>query len=339
LWVPRAATRTAPTVQRRFFLYRVAKLCYTAAMTHVRRSRFYYLAWALCFLWAARWSVAQQDAPSVTDERFFEAYRRGQPITQWPLKKMLHEIPELKGLKPAIDQSQLPIILDRVSANLQRFVANFANTTALETIDETAMAATTRRTARIEQFRYLILARPESGAFTLTEYRTDLKGREESGEGLTPEFIKTTGFVSMALFFGPLEQPWSDFHHLGEHAVDGSPTEVIAFAEHIWPVAVTGHWLVGGGSVPLLVQGVAWIRSSDYQIIKMRTDLLAPIPPLTRMTTKVSYAMNQLEGGPPDFWLPKQVEVIVDIGRFEFTNRHKYADYRLFRVESIIKPD
>jgi hypothetical protein len=308
-------------------------------MAHVRRSRFFYLAWALCFLWAARWSVAQQDASSVTDERFFEAYRRGQPITQWPLKKMLHEIPELKGLKPATDQSQLPRILDHVSTNLQKFVANFANTTALETIDETAMAPTTRRAARIEQFRYLILARPESGAFTLAEYRTDLKGREESGEGLTPGFIKTTGFVSMALFLGPLEQPWSDFHHLGEQAVDGSPTEVVTFAEHVWPVAVTGRWLVGGTSVPLLVQGVAWIRSSDYQIIKMRTDLLAPIPPLTRMTTKVSYAMNQLEGGPPDFWLPKQVEVSVDIGRLVFTNRHKYSDYRLFRVESIIKPE
>ena len=308
-------------------------------MARVRRSRFFYLAWALCFLWAARWSVAQQDAPSVTDQRFFEAYRRGQPITQWPLKKTLHEIPELKGLKPAIDQSQLPRILDHVSTNLQRFVSNFANITALETIDESAIGATARRTGRIEQFRYLILARPESGAFTLTEYRTDLKGREESGEGLTPGFIKTTGFVSMALFLGPLEQPWSDFHHVGEQAIDGSLTEVVSFAEHVWPVAVTGRWLVGGGSVPLLVQGVAWVRSSDYQTIRMRTDLLAPIPPLTRMTTKVSYAMNQLEGGPPDFWLPKQVEVTVDIGRFVFTNRHKYSDYRLFRVESIIKPE
>ncbi len=275
----------------------------------------------------------------MTDDRFFEAYGRGQPITQWPLKKTLHEIPELKGLKPAIDQAQLSRILDRVSVNLQKFVANFANITALETIDETAMAATTRRRAQIEQFRYLILARPEAGAFTLTEYRTDLKGREESGQGLTPGFIKTTGFVSMALFLGPLEQPWSDFRHLGEQAVDGSLTEVVAFAEHVLPVAVTGRWLVGGRSVPLLVQGAAWIRSSDYQIIKMRTDLLAPIPPLTRMTTKVSYAMNQLEGGPPDFWLPRQVAVTVDIGRFVFTNSHKYSDYRLFRVESVIKPE
>jgi hypothetical protein len=308
-------------------------------MAHLRCGSSFYLACAFCFLWAAPPLVAQGDAPAGIAERFFEAYRRREPITQWPLKKTLHEIPELKGLEPAADQSQLPRILDRVSANLGRFVSNFANTTALETIDETAMGPTARRTARIEQFRYLILARPESGAFTLTEYRTNLRGQEESGERLTPEFIKTTGFVSMALFLGPLELPWSEFHHLGEQMIDGSPTEVVAFAEHVWPVAVTGQWLVGGSSVPLLVQGVAWIRSIDYQIISMRTDLLAPIPPLTRMTTKVSYAVNQLAGGPADFWLPKQVEVTVNIGRSEYINRHKYSDYRLFRVESVIKPE
>jgi len=308
-------------------------------MVSVRRGEFACLACALWFLWAVPPLAAQRDVPSGPDVLYFEAYRRGEPITQWPLKKMLHQIPELKGLKPATDQSQLPRVLDQVSASLGRFVANFTNITALETIEETALGATARRKERIEQFRYLILARPESGAFTLTEYRTDLKGREESGERLAPEFVKTTGFVSMALFFGPLEQPWSDFHHVGEQAIDGSPTEVVAFAEHVWPVAVTGHWLVGGRSVPLLVQGVAWIRSSDYQIIRMRTDLLAPIPPLTRMTTKVSYAMSQIKGGPPDFWLPKQVEVTAIIGRAEFRNRHKYSDYRLFRVESVIKPE
>jgi hypothetical protein len=307
-------------------------------MTLVCRSRSFYLGWACCFLWAASWLAAQQGAAAGTDERFFEAYRRGEPITQWPLKKTLHEIPELKGLEPATDQSQLPRMLDHVRENLGRFVSNFTNITALETIDETAMSATTRRTARIEQFRYLILARPEAGAFTLTESRTDLKGREETGDGLTPQFIKTTGFVSMALFLGPLEQPWSEFRHVGEQPLDGSPTQVVAFAEHVWPAAVTGHWLVGGSSVPLLVQGVAWIRSVDYQIIRMRTDLLAPLPPLTRMTTTVSYAMNQLAGGPPDFWLPKQVDVTVNIGRAEYRNCHKYSDYRLFRVESIIKP-
>jgi hypothetical protein len=70
------------------------------------------------------------------DELFFEAYRRSDPITKWPLNKMLHQIPELKGLKPATDQSQLPEVLRGVSENLQKFVTDFVNITALETIEE-----------------------------------------------------------------------------------------------------------------------------------------------------------------------------------------------------------
>ena len=89
---------------------------------------------------------------------------------------------------------------------------------------------TTDRTT--QKFRYLMLARREGNAFTLIEYRTDLRGREEHPQIQTRDFIKTTGFAAMQLFFGPLEQPWSDFRYLGRQKIGGSPTEAVAFAEH-----------------------------------------------------------------------------------------------------------
>ena len=68
------------------------------------------------------------------DEMVFESYRHAEPLTDWPSKKLLHEIPELKGLEPAADQSLLPGILTRVGENVKALLANFMNTTALETI-------------------------------------------------------------------------------------------------------------------------------------------------------------------------------------------------------------
>jgi hypothetical protein len=309
-------------------------------MVSARRSKFAYLACALGALSAAPPLVAQRDVPSGADVLFFEAYRRSDPITNWPLKKTLHHIPELKGLTPATDQSQLPEILRRVGENLQNFVENFINTAALETIEETEKGGFGRTPQRIvEKFRYLMLARPEGSAFSLVEYRTDLQGREEPPKKLNKNFIKTTGFVSMPLFFGPLEQPLSDFRHLGQQTIDGRRTEAVAFAEHVWPAAVMGRLVIGDASVPLLLQGVAWIHASDYQILRMRTDLLAPLPPLTRVTTIALYANNQFEGSPAAFWLPQEVKVTVDLGTLAFANRHTYSDYRLFRAESVIKPD
>jgi hypothetical protein len=298
-------------------------------------------------LWAATSPLAAQlVAPA--DEPFFEAYRQSDPITKWPLKKVPDQIPELKGLKPATDQSQLPEILRRVSTNLQKFVVNFVDTTAMETVveeedspgkaaTEWAMAPMTKQITH--KFRYLMLARREGDAFTLLEDRTDPHGRDEHSRKPARELVKTTGFAAMPLFFGPLQQPWSDFRLLGQQKISGNRTEAVAFAEHIEPVAVMGHFLIGGTSVPLLVQGVAWIRSSDYQILQMRTDLLAPIPPLIRMTTVVHFAETQFQDSPTALWLPRDVQVKVGVGRLVFSNRHRYSDYQLFRVKSVIKTD
>jgi VWFA-related protein len=303
-------------------------------------------------------SAAQLVAPPNPDAQFLDAYRRSDPITKWPLKKTRHEIPELKGLEPATDQSQLPEILRRVSKNLQKFVVDFVDTTVLETIEETEKHPRDRAgtvtswtdwewrseltTERIVQkYRYLMLARWEGRTFTLTEYRTDLQGREENPQKLITGFIKTTGFAAMPLFFGPLQQPWSDFRLLGQQKIDGDRTEAVAFAEHIEPVAVMGRFTLGEASIPILLQGVAWIRSSDYQIVKMRTDLLAPLPDaaLKQVTTVVLFARNQFPDSPTGFWLPQKVDVKVGLGPYLFSNRHKYSDYRMFRVKSVIRTD
>ena len=296
------------------------------------------LACALCFVWVAPPLAAQLDIPSGPDVLFFAGYRRAEPITQWPLKKTLHHIPELKGLKPATDQRQLPQVLLRVGENLEKFVENFVNTTSVETIEETTKGGKPRKAERVEKFRYMMLARPQANNFALIEYRTDLQGREIPPGKLDTNFMKTAGFAAIPLFFAPRQQVWSDFRYLGEQTVDGGSTQVVAFAEHVWPAAVAGRWNHGEESIPLLLQGVAWIRSSDCQVLQMHTDLLAPVPPLMRLTTHVRYTNSHFEGGPMAFWLPQEVQVTANMDHYVFTNRHTYSGYQLFRVESVIKP-
>jgi hypothetical protein len=311
-------------------------------MLSLRWNRFAYLGCALWFLWAAPPVAPQGTAPAGPDAPFFKAYRHSDAITKWPLNKTLHEIPQLSGLEPATDQSRLPEILRRVAENLQNFITNFVNTTSLETIEETRKEKHGGSEEQIvQQFRYLMLARREGSAFTLVEYRTDLQGREEHPQERSKKFIKTTGFAAMPLFFGPLQQPWSDFRYLGRQKIGGNPTEAVAFAEHVDPVAVMGRFLIGEASIPILLQGVAWIRTSDYQILKMRTDLLGPLPSaaLKQVTTVVLFASTQFRDSPTAFWLPKEVMVEVEVGDYVFSNRHMYSDYRRFMVESVIKPD
>lgn len=134
-----------------------------------------------------------------SDEASFEAYRIAEPITEWPLEKVRHRIPELKGLKPATatDQSQLAEILRGVSANIQKFVVDFTDTTALETIEEARQApgeyvpllgrSPVAKTIT-QKFRYLMLAQREGGGFSLVEYRTDPgTGKKSPGTDWLPQ--------------------------------------------------------------------------------------------------------------------------------------------------------
>ena len=60
--------------------------------------------------------------------------------------------------------------------------------------------------------------------------------------------------------------------------------------------------------------------------------------PLMRMTAVAHYAEYRLQDSPRALWVPKEVDVRVELGyKYVFSNRHRYSDYRLFRVKSVIK--
>jgi hypothetical protein len=302
------------------------------------------------------WSEPTHSQQTSADSEFLGAYRNAEPITQWPLKKLRREVPDLKGLQPSDDQSKLPPILAGVAQNLQAFWKNFADTTSVETIEESRRAdesvysgragaavdfnalptsTGSDKTRNQEQFRYLMLMDPANNS-RLREYRTDVKGREQGAGASDSNFAKTSGFASMPQHFGGPQQALSDFRYLGSQAIGGESAEVVAFAQHVDPAAVRGRFVFGVTSVPLLVQGVAWIDPSGDHIVRMWTDLLAPQPNagLKRVSTEVLFQEVKFPNNQAGLWLPREVNVTLDLDDFTFTNRHVYADYQLFSVSS-----
>ena len=91
-------------------------------------------------------------------------------------------VPELKGLKPATDQQELPTLLDKVGAKTVDIDRNTPNLISRETVMDVQERAATKRT----DYDYLILARVQEKTVELDEFRVDLK----SGE----KFQTSTGF-------------------------------------------------------------------------------------------------------------------------------------------------
>jgi hypothetical protein len=270
------------------------------------------------------------------DQPFMEAYREAEPITVWPIKKVLHEIPELKKLKPAADQSALPATLERAAQRLQTFWADFQNTSSLETIEESRQleGLGTNMDHAVQQFRYLMLTDPDN-PLQVREYRTDLEGRERNSDPALSGFVQTTGFTSLPLIFGAEEQRLTDFRDLGVAMLHDHACRAVAFAQHVDPSAFS-RWHIEDQRVPILIQGVAWIDPADGQVLQIRSDLLAPQPrvALRRATTVVTFAPVQFHTSAGAFWLPREVKVDIDLDRYNFVNRHIYSDYQVFTVST-----
>jgi hypothetical protein len=280
-----------------------------------------------------------QSAPERVNDIVFAAYRRADPLTNWSLKKLQHEIPDLKGVEPDNDQTPLAGILSLVRENVKALLANFVNTTSLETIEETRVRNyPPMQDSVVQRFHYLMLLQHDKDGVVdnLVEYRTDLHGHEESPAAMIQGFLKTTGFASMPLYFGPDRRTLSDFRYLGSQVVDGQRSVVVAFAEHAEPAAAQGAVRLPGGLIPTLIQGVAWIDSASFQILRMQTDLLAPQPVvgLDRETTEVHFHQVHFAKAPAPLWLPEEVDVTLGFNGLTYTNRHHYSDYEVFNVST-----
>jgi hypothetical protein len=283
------------------------------------------------------------------------SYLQADLITNLPIEKLRKEIPELKKLEPSDDQSSLPLILSRVADNLDLFLTNFVNTTSREDIDASRLGGGTfystypqpglnrwDQTVRTghdsihQKFRYLMLL--EGGAQRrLAEYRTDIKGQDRSADRPIAGYLKTSGFASLPLLLDQSHQQWSNFRYLGSQVVNGRQTRVVAFAQRPIPAAVAVFFkLSSGESIPVILQGVAWIDAETYQVLRIRTDLLAPQTDtgLRQDTTVVQLRQVTFHQSSAVLWLPQEVEVTVEFRGVLYQNRHRYSDYQLFNVDT-----
>ena len=110
----------------------------------------------------------------------------------------------------------------------------------------------------------------------------------------------------------------------------------MAFAQRPETARLLERFNTNDASVLILVQGVVWVDSSTYQIVRLRTDLLKPADKvrLERQTTEITYGEVRFKDSPNPYWLPREVVVTVEWKGKTFRNLHEYSDFRLFNVES-----
>lgn len=298
--------------------------------------------------------------PPAMDAAQTAAYLVDTSFATCPIADLQQTVPELRGLKIARNQEELPALLDKIG---DKTVSLFRKTPDLISDEQVLESRVGRKTIR-RRFAYLILSHPTAKDVTLEEYRMDLpqetadagaiagvrpspggsasfwddlrRSSQQASARETGSPPLAEGFAYMWVNFYPSNRSQSNFRYLGQQKIDRHNTFVVAFSQKPQSVRMPGEIRLKGKSVPVFYQGVAWFDESDFRIVRLRTDLLLPLTevPLNRLTSEIHFADTRVAGLAPPLWLPRQVSVAALINGTTFTDVHSYSHYRLYAAHS-----
>jgi hypothetical protein len=276
-------------------------------------------------------------------------YAKAHPYLDEPTKKLCKLVPELKSVHPATDQQALGEILEKTGSNVDEFFKHIVDVIAQERITQERLSGTRVIGEQQTEDNYLIVRESDASDSDLLEYRMDANGNRLDPGGYRRGYLATFGFALLSNYFASMYQQESAFRYLGDEKLGARDTYVVAFAqkpgEATQFVTMRSTHIEG---VHMLMQGIAWIDKANFQIVRMRTDLLAPRPEvsLDRQTTEVTFDPVQLQDISSPLWLPADVKVFLEIkeamlsGSVQlcFRNEHRYSDYRRYRVSVNMVP-
>jgi len=274
------------------------------------------------------------------------------------IEELQQTVPELKGLKPSTDQGRLAPLLENVGAKMEDLARNTPNLIARETVVSSPQRADTTK----REYDYLILPHIDGTMVRLDEFRLDLKSGEkfQTDEALMTDSSLhdtlerasseiaasngnrplTQGFATSWVHFYPSNRPRVSYRYLGEQKRDGHHTLVLAFAQKPESVLLPAVFRYQDKTAPMFLQGIAWVDPSDFRILRLRTDLLSPVPEvsLQRLTADIQFGLTRIEQVHTPLPLPHDVMITAVVGGATMREIHEYSGYHLFRAQSRVVP-
>jgi tetratricopeptide (TPR) repeat protein len=247
-------------------------------------------------------------------------------------------------LPPDVDEKVPPVepgavcsldeVVQKAGKHVEEFIKNVDRFTASEFLKHEsfnkwgfAESPETRR------FNYVVAIEPyRPGYFNVVEYR---------GNGITPaDFpggVVTNGLPTLALIFHPTNAGNFDMSCEGLGRWNGGLAWQLHFRQNPNKPNTIREYKLGeiGPAYPVALRGRAWIAADSYQIVRMETDLVAPLPEIRLFAdhTLVEYGPVRFRNRNVEMWLPQTAEVYFDWRGRRMHRRHSFSNYLLFSVD------
>ncbi|MGC2463596.1 MAG: tetratricopeptide repeat protein [Candidatus Acidiferrum sp.] len=213
-------------------------------------------------------------------------------------------------------------------SDVDRFAAT--ETLTHESIDKYGMASAPEK----RKFNYVAsIQEVQQGFLNVEEYRSTASG----GPAEFPGGVATNGLPALVLIFHPHNAVDFAMTCEGLAQLSSGPAWQIHFKQRPDKPNVIKRYRIGadGPSYPVALKGRAWVSADNYQIVKLETDLVAPVPQIKLVAdrTDIEYGPVKFAKGNVSMWLPQSADVYYDWMGRRIHRRHSFSNFMLFAVD------
>ena len=222
-------------------------------------------------------------------------------------------------------------VIDMAGKQVKELVDNLSNFDAMEDVvqeDLDDMGKPFSKETRKFDFTARI-TEPRKGILWVDEYRSGL-----TDKGGFPGGIETPGLTALALIFHP--ERISEFEMVceGLGSWNGQATWLVHFRQRPDKANHSQSVNFANAAVPVDIKGRAWISASNYQIVRLESDLVSPIRNIQLLTEHqvVEYKPIQFKKANTVVWLPSEADVYMDFLHQRFHRHFSYSHHILYSV-------
>lgn len=238
-----------------------------------------------------------------------------------------------ESLSPELSDVPCPLsqILQETSQRVTELVENLQRFTATEQIEHTELKKNGKpRRSNSELFSYVaeIEQNPYAG-FWVDEYRA-------ANRPIDAPPLADTGTAALALIFHPRVIGNLETQCEGRISLRGTQAWQLRFQEGPDPIKSFSAFQIKNREYRVRLKGRAWISADNYQILRLETDLAAPIPEIRLQVEHSDVAYAAVESAKREFrlWLPQSASMHIDYRGRRYRRVHSFSHFQLFLVDS-----
>jgi tetratricopeptide (TPR) repeat protein len=229
---------------------------------------------------------------------------------------------------------QIDEVLRQAGKRIEEFVGNVDRFTATElltheSINKSGMVSSPEH----RKFEYVVSVQEVAPGFlNVDEYRSS-----NSTPANFPDGVESNGLPALVLIFHPYNVGSFEMSCEGLTRWNGGLAWQVHFRQRKDKPNRIREYRIGlmGRSYPIALKGRAWIAADTFQVRRLETDLVAPVPEIRLVAdhTAIEYGPVQFKNRKVDMWLPQTAEVYYDWRGRRTYRRHSFSNYLLFAVD------